>query len=171
MHFSEIDGGDVRHLHLCADCAREKELAIGGDEDTPADVGEAPPSSKPLLHVLRKLLASESEDVNIKCAQCGHTYADFRSSGRLGCGHCYEAFADKLEPLLRHMHGSSKHTGKVPECMDERVKLFRERNRLKQSLAAAVESEAFERAAALRDQIQSLEHRIAEDDEEPHGSP
>jgi protein arginine kinase activator len=167
IHFSEIDQGEVRHLHLCADCAQTKEASSPGEA---ADVKKEP-TAKPLLQLLQKLLASESEDVNIQCAQCGHTYADFRSSGRLGCGHCYEAFSENLEPLLKRVHGSSRHTGKVPECMDDRVRTLRERNRLKQELAAAVEREAFEEAASLRDKIKAIESAVPERSGEENGTP
>jgi protein arginine kinase activator len=166
VHFTEIDQGEVRHLHLCADCAQQKEGSFQGQA---VDLKKTSPA-KPLLELLQKLLAAESEDVKIQCAQCGHTYADFRSSGRLGCGHCYDAFSKRLEPLLKRMHGSTQHAGRVPECMDERVRMLRERKKLQQELAAAVDREAFEEAAALRDKLTALEHRTPEPDGQANGT-
>jgi protein arginine kinase activator len=166
VHFTEIDRGEVRHLHLCADCAQEKEVSFHGEA---SDVTHGS-AAKPLLELLRKLLAAESEDVSIQCVQCGHTYAHFRSSGRLGCGHCYDAFSKRLEPLLKRMHGDSKHTGKVPECMDERVRMLRERKKLQQELSAAVNREAFEEAASLRDKIKALQDGTPEPGCETNGT-
>ncbi len=166
VHFTEIDQGEVRHLHLCAECAQEKEASF------PSEVAEVKKetAARPLLKLLQKLLASESEEVSMQCVQCGHTYADFRSSGRLGCGHCYEAFSGKLEPLIRRMHGSNRHAGKVPECMDERVRVLREKNRLRQELAAAIDREAFEEAACLRDKIKALEPHVSEGSDDANGN-
>ncbi len=49
------------------------------------------------------------------CAHCGLTYAQFAQVGRFGCSGCYTAFANYVPALLRKLHGSQKHRGKVPE--------------------------------------------------------
>jgi protein arginine kinase activator len=157
IHFTEIAEGEIRHLHICGECAKQKELVSAGEVGVPKRTA----SSKPLLQLLQKLLASDSEDIALKCAQCGHTYADFRSTGRLGCGNCYDAFAAKLEGMLKRMHGSDRHRGKVPECMDEKVRLHRARGRLKRELEKAIAGEAFEEAAKIRDEIKTLEDEMA----------
>jgi protein arginine kinase activator len=86
------------------------------------------------------------------------TFRDFRESGRLGCPHCYETYASHLQRLLRRVHGSTQHVGKVylppdPSASD----LERRLQALRRKLNRAVESEDFERAAELRDEIRSLE--------------
>ena len=166
IHFTEIADGQVKQVHLCSDCARQKELApaVLDEREQPA---EHAPS---LLELLQKLLASDSEDVSLECAQCGLTYADFRTSGRLGCGHCNDAFEEKLAPLLKRVHGADSHRGKVPECMDEKIRVLREKARLKRELSRAVQEEAFERAAELRDQIRALDESIASSGEDDVGS-
>ena len=49
-----------------------------------------------------------------KCPNCGLTYSSFKSSGRLGCSECYEAFRNELVPLLGRLQGSTGHVGKAP---------------------------------------------------------
>ena len=166
IHFTEIADGEVMHLHLCSDCAGQKEISPPALEKREQPEEHA----TSLLEMLQKLLASDSEDVSLECPQCGLTYADFRASGRVGCGHCYDAFEEKLAPLLKRVHSADSHRGKVPECMDERVRVLRERARLKRELSQAVRDEAFERAAELRDKIRAVDEAIAASSEDEVGS-
>ncbi|MCR9145315.1 MAG: hypothetical protein NXI24_23955 [bacterium] len=41
------------------------------------------------------------------CLYCSSTYRHFLASGRLGCAHCYDAFAADLEPLVEQYHGAA----------------------------------------------------------------
>jgi protein arginine kinase activator len=96
----------------------------------------------------------------IKCPSCGFTYQDFKKVGRFGCGECYEAFKKQLDPLLKRIHGSNRHVGKVPLTAGKAVKettVLQSIKELKAQLEKAVQSEEFETAAKLRDKIRELE--------------
>ncbi len=92
----------------------------------------------------------------LKCPRCSFSQADFKKTGRLGCPDCYKTFAEGLAGLLKSMHKGTRHVGKAPEAL----KQTRERaDRLKafqKKLNKAVESEDFELAAQLRDQIKAM---------------
>jgi protein arginine kinase activator len=79
-------------------------------------------------------------------------------SGQLGCHQCYQTFFDHLKDLLRRIHGSNEHLGKVPRSSRDKFLARRKLNKLQQQLKTAIESEDFERAALLRDKIQRLQH-------------
>ena len=156
VHLTEIINDQTRELHLCEACAHEKGAAAAeqfGLAGLLAGLTEAGLKSG--------LRAGE----NPKCAQCGMTYQDFRKSGRLGCGACYESFHKYLAPLLKRIHGSTEYTGalsppgagkpaKKPEPADEQARL---RERLKEAVAG----ERFEEAARLRDRIRALSKKPA----------
>jgi len=91
------------------------------------------------------------------CSKCGMTYGRYRELGQLGCDACYEAFEEKLNPLIRRIQGSERHTGKMPVRYRGAVKIQREILRLRTQLDQAVRREAFEEAALLRDRIKALE--------------
>jgi protein arginine kinase activator len=96
----------------------------------------------------------------IKCPSCGFTYQDFKKVGRFGCSECYEAFKKQLDPLLKRIHGSNRHVGKVPLTADKTVKetsALQVIKGLKMQLEKAVQAEEFEKAAKLRDRIRELE--------------
>ena len=96
--------------------------------------------------------ASNSEKI---CTGCGLSFQNFLDSGRLGCPKCYIAFREELKPLLRRIHGTTRHDAVKRKS---RVKASRGKviDRLRKELIAAVEEEAFERAAVLRDRMREL---------------
>lgn len=127
--------------HLCEECARKKGINVSLNEETvetSAQKKVPPPDTI--------------------CGRCGCTYAQFRSKGWLGCGDCYRAFEKEIDELLIQMHGSLTHKGKkyavssqaAPQALNGEMK------RLRQELAVAIENEAFEQAATIRDAIQSI---------------
>ena len=148
VHLTEIVDEQMNELHLCDECARAKSAQMEqqfGLSDLLAGLAEF---EKP---------SAEKESALVKCPNCKLTYADFKKIGRLGCGECYTTFKKYLTPLLKRIHGSNQHVGKSPVNMPavpaEKIDI----QDLRARLAKAVESEAFEEAARLRDQIKEFE--------------
>jgi len=152
VHLTQVVNNQMTTLHLCQRCAAEKGLQASG---TAANL--------PLADFLAKMGGEESGPAGdprseTSCPFCGLSSGDFKEVGRLGCPHCYSAFETHLRGLLRRIHGSTQHVGKVYLPPDpsttEREKRLRA---LRQKLQRAVSLEDFERAAELRDQIRALE--------------
>lgn len=95
-----------------------------------------------------------------KCPVCGSTYSDFRRTGKLGCGECYNTFRSPVSQTLRQVQPSVQHTGKIPSKSGEELKLKRKYESLKQELAAAVKNEDYETAAKLHKQIREIENEV-----------
>lgn len=151
IHLTQIEDNEMKTLHLCEICAAEKGLggSLGSGKaplaDFLAQMGEAGEQAAP-------------PGPGEACPYCGTTSADFRRTGRLGCSQCYPHFEPQLRPLLRRIHGSTQHVGKVylgepSESQDRRERLTTLRRRLRQ----AIDTEDFESAARLRDEIRELE--------------
>lgn len=160
VHFTEIINNQKRTLSLCEPCAREVQTE---------SMGFMPQMN--LHHFLAGLFNNEflapgfgrqTANEGVKCAACGMTEAQFAQKGLLGCGECYKYFSDRLEPMLRRIHGTSSHTGKVPERTGGVVKITQRIERLKKQLKEAIGQEEFETAAQLRDQIRELEKELHE---------
>lgn len=148
VHLTEIIDNQMTELHLCEECAQKKSAEMEsqfGLSDLLAGLAEF---EKPV---------AEKEAVSVKCPNCSLTYADFKKIGRLGCGDCYLAFRKYLGTLLKRIHGSSLHFGKTPHkgvaVKGEAVTV----ETLRLELQKAIDSEAFEEAARIRDQIRALE--------------
>lgn len=151
IDLTHVEAGEVRVDQLCAQCAAEKGI------QTAAAVADTPLGG--LLAALGgDPVAAEPADLGEPCPGCGATFRDFRETGHVGCGECYSAFAEPLRDLLRRLHGSTHHTGAgytppgtAPPSPEESVEALRE------ELRRAVEAEAFERAAELRDRLRGRE--------------
>jgi protein arginine kinase activator len=67
-----------------------------------------------------------------------------------------------LGDLVRRIHGSTEHRGKIPARVGGGLRRQQTLNALRAELSQAVEAEAFEEAARLRDQIRRLEQEVAD---------
>ena len=150
VHLTEIINDQMRELHLCEGCAREKGAEMEqhfGLQDMLAglaDIGEE--------------LGEEAEDP-LTCDVCEMAYRDFRKAGRLGCPACYDAFKKKLTTVLRRIHGSTRHVGKIPARTNQDVSDKLRIQELKRKLQRSVKMEEFEEAARIRDEIRRLEKK------------
>jgi len=140
---TEVDKhGKSAPVNLCADCARERGvLAHDAAKATVAEI---------LLELKDKV---QDADRQLVCPGCHLTYADFKALGRLGCAECYTAFAERLLPLIKRIHGAAQHTGRAPRADGQTATQGFEIQRLRRELRAAIAAEDYEQAAAVRDRI------------------
>lgn len=151
LHITEIREGHVDELHLCESCAH--------DYLTNAQNQQAAQQPEGLSGKIKAITSQrELEELDkLSCPNCGITFREFRSQGRLGCSHDYSAFRDELLPLLENIHGDTQHVGKVPRRAPDSSQRQYRLIKLRSSLRDAVEAEDYEQAARLRDEIQTLE--------------
>ena len=150
IHLTQIEGSQSKTRNLCESCAAE----LGLNPGTP--LGTAPLADF-LAKMGQAMVPTEGPSAGV-CPGCGLTLADFKRTGRLGCARCWAAFEVSLRGLLRKLHGGTQHAGKayVPAGTTAPDRPQRIAS-LRRALQHAVDSEDFERAAALRDKIRRLE--------------
>ncbi|OGS37353.1 MAG: hypothetical protein A2293_05190 [Elusimicrobia bacterium RIFOXYB2_FULL_49_7] len=149
VHFTQIINNKKTLQNLCKACAEKRGFA-----------GHVSPAAKGFgVENLVSKIANEYEEENnaVACGSCGLKYIEFKQSGRLGCGECYSAFEARLDDLLRKIHGSSHHIGKIPKDLEPAISENRQVETLRKEMRRAIEKEDFERAAYLRDQIKQRE--------------
>ena len=149
IHVTNVDNNKVRAIHICAQCAEERGL------------DELKKSNFAMTDFVAGLFdsafaAAEKGASPDSCPNCGTSYSAFQEVGRLGCSQCYEFFQKQLIPLLRSIHGNTRHLGKIPQRYGRQVSLRRKVRELQEELDGAVQLEQYERAAQLRDEIRSL---------------
>lgn len=145
-----INGHKVER-HLCEECAREAGL------ESPISFQDIFQSFLNFSNEQPRVKKEESKKDVLKCMECGFTYDDIRRSGKLGCPACFQVFQPQLDSMLKSIHGSNLHKGKLPVKNGALYLLKKERQELKRKLAEAIACEEFEEAARLRDQIRALE--------------
>lgn len=103
----------------------------------------------------------EGEPLVLTCPNCGMSYEDFQQTGKIGCSVCYGTFRRQLEPLLRRIHGTSTHSGKIPRRSGGTLELKQEIKRLRAELQEKVAQEEYEEAAKLRDKVRAMEKDLS----------
>lgn len=154
VHLTQIVDDKMQKVDLCEECSKAKgvtdpagfslaDLLLGLGA---AQEGEARPAAKP---------------GEVTCPGCGLSQADFKKTGRFGCPRCYETFAEGLPGLLKTMHKGVRHAGKVPNSFRPRRDPSDVLRQLNRRLEKAIQTENFEEAAQLRDQIRALKQQAA----------
>lgn len=150
VHITQIVNGQKQEQHLCEECAKEMDMTV-------LAVNPHVFTIQDFLKGMFQAPSHETPRTSRACPECGMTYQDFSRTGKIGCGSCYKTFAAELEPVIRRIHGTSAHTGKVPRRSGEVLGVQQKLKRLKQSLERAVAREEYEDAAKFRDEIRRLE--------------
>ena len=155
VHLTQIIDNKMLKIDLCDGCSKSKGLQ------------EANGFSLADLHVGLGAAEEIGCDVGAKCPVCGFTHLDFKKTGRLGCSTCWETFEHGLGSLLKAMHKSDRHVGKVPSKAAHTLVITERIKDLTGALEEAVRSEKYEDAAQLRDQIRELESKLKVSTVEP----
>jgi protein arginine kinase activator len=153
VQVAQVINDEKVELHLCRECAEKRRF------HTPFE-GVPFPLAEFLASMLDQSLIKKPGKVSdTKCPTCGMYFSDFSKTGRLGCGNCYATFRVQFNDLLRKIHGSTQHRGKVPQMPGDVMKPLREERKLHEELKKAIEEEDFEKAARLRDRIKTLSNK------------
>lgn len=155
MQFTEVVGGTKNTVAVCANCARERGIVAKAPEP-PGPLPDAPKISIQVTTVDPQSVPTAPR----RCPGCNTSLVEIRKSGRVGCPACYTAFREHLEPLLQRVHGATRHVsgGNGHGARDEL-------RRLEAALRRAVAEEDYERAARLRDRIETTRAKIRPEDD------
>lgn len=153
FHFTKIYNGEVEEKHLCESCA-SKDFDFDFGSDNHFSMNEF------IAGLIGGPVKSYKEENGLQCTKCGQSYSEFKEDGRFGCDECYIAFKDKLNPLIKGLHGKNHHSGKMPKHSSQDIFLKREVDDLKKELEESVKQERFEKAAILRDRLKDISMKL-----------
>ncbi len=149
-HVKRIINGESAEAHLCIDCAKALGYTdvFGGFGNTFGDL---------LGSFFNEPQVATLSSRTVRCEKCGNTFNDIVNSGKIGCADCYTTFYDKLLPSLQRIHGKTRHEGKNPTVIKAEVNTQVDTlENLENELKIAIQEQNFEKAAELRDKINSL---------------
>lgn len=157
VRLTKIVNGQKEEVFLCEQCAREKgELNFVTEpfsfHNLLAGIFQGDLPSQ------RNFVRQEEE----KCEKCNMSFSEFGKAGRFGCSECYNQFNPRLAQLMRRVHGSEQHTGKLPKRCGGSILIQKEIKELREEQQHAIANEDFERAAEIRDRIHELEKQKQE---------
>jgi protein arginine kinase activator len=147
VHLTDIVHNHKREVHLCQSCAEKQHLVQKKELNLPAII----------QNLIGAHLGGQSGTLaRLACPACGIRYMEFRAEGRLGCPHDYAVFREGLLPLLQRIHRGGTHVGKTPRRAPNPARQA-QMVELRRRLQAAVDAEAYEEAARLRDLLREKE--------------
>ncbi|MBN2712733.1 MAG: UvrB/UvrC motif-containing protein [Planctomycetes bacterium] len=152
VHLTDIHNNVKKELHMCEECAGKKGFSIKHNINIPGMIssGDEQPTEK------------KKTGKDITCNDCGMSWSEFRANGRFGCAKDYEAFKEKLLPLISDIQANEmEHVGKHPAGAENQSSKRREVIECRKQLREAVEREAYEEAAKLRDKLKELEDEMS----------
>ena len=160
VYYKESVNGKTREMHLCAACAARE----GIGKETFHMPGFWEDDFFGAMPLFSDFFGTPALEKGAACPRCGKTLRQIREDGKFGCSQCYESFGRDvdLKPFigggykgepLSGAPAEKKEGPEVKESAAERVA------RLKAELQKAVAAEAYEKAAALRDEIKKEEGR------------
>jgi len=139
----------VEERHLCEICAQALHLPHASPQPkSMADIWK-------LLH--KSAQKARKRRSTLRCQECETTLEELRQRGRLGCATCYEVFSGYLEELLERMHGAREHRGRLPGVAPASVEQREQIRGLNRELEEAIDAEAYEVAAGIRDKLKGLQ--------------
>ena len=157
VFLTHIENDKMHKVNLCEDCAKTK----GVDNPTTFSLADAD-----LLLGLgaAQEITQTTGGVDLKCPRCGFSLqADFQKVRPARPVRNVIRFSPKvLEGLLKTMHKGTRHAGKSPEALRQSRDNAERLKSLQKKLAKAIESEDFEQAAKVRDELKDLSPHAAE---------
>ncbi|MCD5406187.1 MAG: UvrB/UvrC motif-containing protein [Desulfotomaculum sp.] len=153
VQVTQVINNQKKEINICEHCAGKLQQQVFGSDP------------KNLQHFLSNLMEGGPSQAiktsgSLSCSECGLTQEILTNNGRFGCEQCYHSFQDQAIPLMIKIHNSDQHIGKVPERTSGGAKTAKQIRVLKSLLQEAINKEAFEKAAELRDDIQELETHL-----------
>lgn len=147
VHLTDIQaGGEPVERHYCEACAAQEGITMKPHEPI-----------NTMIEKFVKMVPAMRDAAQLTCPNCGISFGEFRAQGLLGCPEDYTEFGELLMPLIRRAHDDCDvHRGKRPGQTNDVGKLRVQIRSLERQLEDAIAEEAFEDAARLRDQLNTL---------------
>ena len=174
VKYTEIINGNKKEMHLCEECSHKlgiDNISFNMPINFSSFFGEllddySEEEFMPLLQNVKEL----------KCDNCNLSYDEFINQGKFGCEECYNTFSNKIDSLLKRLHGSNKYIGR--KALNSETNITKETKneekiekkdskdtketklaKLQNDLKKAIAEERYEDAAKLRDEIKKLENK------------
>ncbi len=138
--------GEVIEMNLCETCAEIHEQPV---------MDEALSFEQFLSGFMETGKGSPSTSV-VACPGCGMSLKDFKGHSKVGCAQCYSTFEDYLYPVVKRIHGTVHHTGKVPGRIGHEVQSKKLLEQYESQLKISLMKEDYEKAAMYRDKIRDI---------------
>lgn len=151
-HSTLIVNGVSQTRNLCRDCA----IKEGVFNTEPTSLFDD------MFSAFADFLPFERVE-NIVCPVCKTSLREFRTTQKLGCPNCYDAFRDEISAVIKKIAPFETHKQDSIKIKDFESNSDKKQTKaekiasLRQEMSLAVKEERYEDAAKIKKQIQKLE--------------
>lgn len=161
MMLHMITNGQLATRSLCVDCARKAH----------GEMAQAFSTMGLRMEGLNGMVEQQAEQEPIRlpkmiCSSCRTPYEDIDHQTVFGCSSCYQAFH---QIVIDYLSSLQEQILPVNEEDTQEAAGLSERELLLERMQFAVQSEDYEQAARLRDELNRLDQENAARDEVEHG--
>lgn len=154
IHVQQINNGEVKEIHLCEACAREKGIIQNAPGEEQASL------SNMIGRLVGNLFEDSEQEIDEVlpdhcCESCGMSKEDLLANQQVGCPECYHHFRTYIKHILQ-----KPYKGRVPQRLKAYKTVLFDKRDLKRQLKEAVAREEYERAARIRDAIERIDDEV-----------
>lgn len=167
VRYTQIINGEKKEMHLCEECSDK--LGIS-NMDFKMPINFSSFLGDFFDEFENNTFLPEFNPIKeLKCDICGMTFEEFMNTGKFGCSNCYDTFQNKIDPILKNIHGANRHIGRLGKIepmlgLNDEVKNTSsikkeeksEADKLKEELNKAIKEERYEDAAKIRDKLKKI---------------
>ena len=165
--YTQVVNGVKKEMALCEKCAKELGLE-NMDFNIPINFSSF--LGDFFGDYDENFLPSFTQSNALKCTNCGLTFDEFVDKGKFGCENCYNVFENRIDPVLKNIHGCNQHVGrnskfinkasenhsKTEENTMQNDEQHSKLKKLNEDLKQAIKEEKYEEAAKIRDEIKKI---------------
>lgn len=179
VKYTQIINGEKKQMFLCEECSEKFGIDSNIHLNMPINFSSFLSDFFDDVNAITPMPTLERE---LRCEKCGLTFDNFMNTGKFGCSNCYEEFEERIDPILKNIHGLNRHIGRLGNVIegnnviensnvssnessmrdninqnsikDDKKAQIEE---LKADLKLAIKEERYEDAAKIRDQIKKEE--------------
>lgn len=150
-HSTLIVNGVSQRTNLCRDCA----IKEGVFTAKPSNIFDD------MFSVFADFLPFEKV-ADVTCPVCKLSLREFKTTAKLGCPNCYDAFREEIAKVIKRIAPFETHKQESIKQVKSTTKATSKEDKiatLRQEMAEAVKEERYEDAAKIKKQIQKLESK------------
>lgn len=157
---TQVHNGEHFERHYCEVCANSLHPFYVEYKQDPLSLHQL--LSNWFSQTEQQPMQQKQQKNTIVCDECGWSIQRFLDEGKFGCANCYNSFRPQLPNVFKRLHnGNTKHTGKAPGALGEKIALKKRIEAIRSQMKDAIATESFEEAAKLRDEARDLEGQLS----------
>ena len=117
VRYTQIINGEKKEMVLCNCCS--KKLGIDHiDLNMPIDFSSFFESILGDSGYDQEFMPIITKEKELRCPFCNMAYDEFVKGGKFGCSSCYDIFEDKIDSILKRIHGDNRYLGRKGKISD-----------------------------------------------------